>query len=77
MFFRPQFKQIREKAPTFDIFLAVDLITVAKSPPKFTKALENCLKIWYTVLCTNIYPWHSWIARQTPTLKVNGSNPFG
>ena len=23
------------------------------------------------------YPWHSWIARQTPTLKVNGSNPFG
>ena len=24
-----------------------------------------------------IYPWHSWIARQTPTLKVNGSNPFG
>ena len=25
----------------------------------------------------NFYPWHSWIARQTPTLKVNGSNPFG
>ena len=25
----------------------------------------------------NIYPWHSWIARQTPTLKVEGSNPFG
>ena len=23
------------------------------------------------------YPWHSWIARQTPTLKVEGSNPFG
>ena len=22
-------------------------------------------------------PWHSWIARQTPTLKVEGSNPFG
>ena len=25
----------------------------------------------------NICPWHSWIARQTPTLKVEGSNPFG
>ena len=25
----------------------------------------------------HIYPWHSWIARQTPTLKVEGSNPFG
>ena len=25
----------------------------------------------------NIYPWHSWIARQTPTLKVVGSNPIG
>ncbi len=22
-------------------------------------------------------PWHSWIARQTPTLKVSGSNPLG
>ena len=25
----------------------------------------------------HICPWHSWIARQTPTLKVEGSNPFG
>ena len=25
----------------------------------------------------NTCPWHSWIARQTPTLKVEGSNPFG
>ena len=25
----------------------------------------------------NICPWHSWIARQTPTLKVSGSNPLG
>ena len=25
----------------------------------------------------NIYPWLSWIARQTPTLKVIGSNPIG
>ena len=24
-----------------------------------------------------LYPWHSWIARQTPTLKVVGSNPIG
>ena len=24
-----------------------------------------------------ICPWHSWIARQTPTLKAEGSNPFG
>ncbi len=24
-----------------------------------------------------ICPWHSWIARQTPTLKVSGSNPLG
>ena len=23
------------------------------------------------------YPWHSWIARQTPTLKAVGSNPIG
>ena len=22
-------------------------------------------------------PWHSWIARQTPTLKAAGSNPVG
>ena len=33
------------------------------------------------VLCAartiSIYPWLSWIARQTPTLKVEGSNPFG
>ena len=28
------------------------------------------------ILCV-ICPWHSWIARQTPTLKVEGSNPFG
>ena len=26
---------------------------------------------------TYLYPWHSWIARQTPTLKVAGSNPVG
>ena len=26
---------------------------------------------------TDTCPWHSWIARQTPTLKVEGSNPFG
>ena len=26
---------------------------------------------------SNTYPWHSWIARQTPTLKVSGSNPLG
>ena len=25
----------------------------------------------------NIYPWHSWIARETPTLEVAGSNPVG
>ena len=25
----------------------------------------------------NIYPLHSWIVRQTPTLKVVGSNPIG
>ena len=23
------------------------------------------------------YPWHSWIARKTPTLEVAGSNPVG
>ena len=22
-------------------------------------------------------PWHSWIARKTPTLEDEGSNPFG
>ena len=25
----------------------------------------------------HICPWHSWIARETPTLKVTGSNPAG
>ena len=29
------------------------------------------------VQCVSIYPWHSWIARQTPTLKASGSNPLG
>ena len=29
------------------------------------------------VALSRTYPWHSWIARQTPTLKVEGSNPFG
>ena len=24
-----------------------------------------------------IYPWHSWIARKTPTLEAVGSNPIG
>ena len=24
-----------------------------------------------------IYPWHSWIARKTPTLEAAGSNPVG
>ena len=23
------------------------------------------------------YPWHSWIARKTPTLEAVGSNPIG
>lgn len=26
---------------------------------------------------SHIYPWHSWIARKTPTLEVAGSNPVG
>ena len=25
----------------------------------------------------NFCPWHSWIARETPTLKAAGSNPVG
>ena len=31
----------------------------------------------YNYVGTDICPWHSWIARQTPTLKAEGSNPFG
>ena len=37
---------------------------------KYTGNVKGSLKI-------NIYPWHSWIARQTPTLKAVGSNPIG
>ena len=38
---------------------------------KLAKALSLCYNM------EDIYPWHSWIARQTPTLQVEGSNPFG
>ena len=31
--------------------------------------------MWYNY--QSICPWHSWIARQTPTLKASGSNPLG
>ena len=44
----------------------------------FTKRLEKSCLLWYTHnRKLNIYPWHSWIARQTPTLKAVGSNPIG
>ncbi len=33
--------------------------------------------IIYDIISFVICPWLSWIARQTPTLKVEGSNPFG
>ena len=38
---------------------------------KLAKAVPLCYNM------EDIYPWHSWIARQTPTLQVEGSNPFG
>ena len=36
-----------------------------------------CFYYYFLFSIFNFYPWHSWIARQTPTLKVEGSNPFG
>ena len=29
------------------------------------------------VALIHICPWHSWIARETPTLEAAGSNPVG
>ena len=33
--------------------------------------------VWYNNKALYFCPWHSWIARQTPTLKASGSNPLG
>ena len=55
--------------------LAHEAIKNAIKPGITTKELD---KIAYDIITKlNICPWHSWIARQTPTLKVEGSNPFG
>ena len=46
----------------------------------FGKGLAFLGSLWYNSevrIHQYTYPWHSWIARQTPTLKVEGSNPFG
>ena len=40
-------------------------------------SLYFCRKICYNIKVSYICPWHSWIARQTPTLKASGSNPLG
>ena len=29
------------------------------------------------IMLHSICPWHSWIARETPTLEAAGSNPVG
>ena len=47
----------------------------SKNSPFFT--LQNMFFVIQYISQSYIYPWHSWIARQTPTLKANGSNPFG
>ncbi len=48
---------------------------------KEEKSIEKGEKLCYNKEAPSIgeyiCPWHSWIARQTPTLKVEGSNPFG
>ena len=35
------------------------------------------LAVFCCIILKYICPWHSWIARQTPTLKAVGSNPIG
>ena len=47
----------------------------AEKTKKMHLAVYFCEKLCYNTM--RIYPWHSWIARQTPTLKVAGSNPVG
>ena len=46
-----------------------------KNRKKSQNLLYNGAILWYNMKV--IYPWHSWIARQTPTLKASGSNPLG
>ena len=36
-----------------------------------------CTEIARTAMVYIICPWHSWIARETPTLEAAGSNPVG
>ena len=47
------------------------------TPKKFRRNLDKPPRKWYNISCQNICPWHSWIARKTPTLEVAGSNPVG
>ncbi len=53
---------------TFFIFY----VTIAKETDKST-----VFSYFVAKAAPILYPWHSWIARQTPTLKVAGSNPVG
>ena len=36
-----------------------------------------CTEIARAAMVYIICPWHSWIARETPTLEAAGSNPVG
>ena len=36
-----------------------------------------CAEIARAAMVYIICPWHSWIARETPTLEAAGSNPVG
>ena len=52
--------------------------TVFSKATFFQKGVAFFSDLWYNIkVSIYTYPWHSWIARQTPTLKVEGSNPFG
>ena len=44
-------------------------------PSGFACHLLQHVSLCFTGEGLYIYLWHSWIARQTPTLKVRGSNP--
>ena len=48
-----------------------------KSSSFFQIFIEFFGLIWYNNEVYFICPWHSWIARETPTLEAAGSNPVG
>lgn len=46
---------------------------------KIEKGVYFFFRLCYNILYAEAYicPWRSWIACKTPTLEVEGSNPFG